>query len=183
LGEASQGDGLRLWHDLLAAAAGLAALWRLASPAQGTALGTARGEAARLLAGGRRQFFHSRGRRWKKSGPNPTDRRRPASKHLLLLTGAQGIPLSLILTGANRHDVTQLLPLLVAIPPVAGLPGAPKRKPALIQADCAYHSEPLRQRLQDRASTPRSPGAAPRAAAAWAKPLGGRAHHRLAASV
>jgi transposase len=53
----------------------------------------------------------------------------------------------LILTGANRHDVTQLLPLVQAVPPVAGRRGAPKRKPALIQADRAYHSEPLRREL------------------------------------
>ena len=45
-----------------------------------------------------------------KTGPNPTDRRKPGSKHHLL-TDANGIPLKTILTGANRHDVTQLLPL------------------------------------------------------------------------
>jgi len=70
--------------------------------------------------------------------------RRLGSK-LHLLTDAQGIPLSLILTGANRHDVTQLLPLVSVIPPVAGMRGAPRRKPALIQADRAYHSDPLRR--------------------------------------
>jgi transposase len=41
-----------------------------------------------------------------KTGPNPTDRRKPGSKHHLI-TDAQGIPLAAILTGANRHDVTQ----------------------------------------------------------------------------
>ena len=50
-----------------------------------------------------------------KTGPNPTDRRKPGSKHHLI-TDAQGIPLAAILTGANRHDVTQLLPLVEAIP-------------------------------------------------------------------
>jgi transposase len=52
-----------------------------------------------------------------------------------------------ILTGANRHDVTQLMPLVEAIPTVGGLRGAPKRKPALIQADRAYDSNPLRALL------------------------------------
>jgi len=55
-----------------------------------------------------------------------------------------------ILTEANRHDVTQLIPLLQAIPAIAGQPGAPKRKPALIQADRAYDSDPLRALLAER---------------------------------
>ena len=54
-----------------------------------------------------------------KTGPNPTDRRKPGSKHHLI-TDANGLPLAAILTEANRHDVTQLLPLVAAIPPVGG---------------------------------------------------------------
>jgi transposase len=79
----------------------------------------------------------------KKTGPNPTDRRKAGSKHHVL-TDAKGIPLAGIVTEANRHDVTQLLPLLDAIPPIGGKRGAPKRKPAVIQADRAYDSDPLR---------------------------------------
>src|SRR5437773_8555265 len=60
-----------------------------------------------------------------KTGPNPTDRRKPGSKHHIL-TDAHGIPLNVILTGANRHDVTQLLPLIDSAPPVAGKPGHPR---------------------------------------------------------
>jgi transposase len=55
-----------------------------------------------------------------------------------------------ILTGANRHDVTQLLPLVDAIPPIAGKPGAPKRKPALIQADRGYDHDSYRRPLHAR---------------------------------
>jgi transposase len=55
-----------------------------------------------------------------------------------------------VLTEANRNDVTQLMPLLEAIPPIAGQRGAPKRKPDLIQADRAYDSNPLRQALHKR---------------------------------
>src|SRR5690606_5727650 len=57
-----------------------------------------------------------------KTGPNPTDRRKPGSKHHVL-TDAHGIPLSDTLTGANRHDVTQLVALIDGIPPIAGKPG------------------------------------------------------------
>ena len=34
------------------------------------------------------------------------------------MTDAGGVPLAATLTGANRHDVTQLLPLVDAIPPI-----------------------------------------------------------------
>lgn len=55
-----------------------------------------------------------------------------------------------MLTKANRNDVTQLMPLLEAIPPIAGQRGAPKRKPELIQADRGYDSGALRDRLAER---------------------------------
>jgi hypothetical protein len=57
------------------------------------------------------------------------DRRKNGSKHHLAVN-ADGTPLACILTGANRHDVTQLIPLVDAIPPVKGKVGAPLAKPA-----------------------------------------------------
>jgi hypothetical protein len=47
-------------------------------------------------------------------GPNPTDRGKKGSTRHLLVDG-RGVPLSFIVTGANRHDVTQLEPVLKAI--------------------------------------------------------------------
>lgn len=88
-----------------------------------------------------------------KTGPNPTDRRKPGSKHHVL-TDANGIPLSDTLTGANRHDVTQLVPLIEAIPPVAGKPGHPKQRPDEVYADRSYDSEPHRQELRERGIEP-----------------------------
>ena len=76
-----------------------------------------------------------------KTGPNPTDRRKPGSKHHVI-TDAKGIHLAAILTGANRHDVTQLLPLVEAIPPVRGKRGRPRRRPDQVQGNRAYDSEP-----------------------------------------
>lgn len=84
-----------------------------------------------------------------KTGPNPTDRRKAGSKHHLL-TDAQGVPLAVILTKANRHDVTQLLPLLDAVPPVRGKPGHPRRRPERVQGDRAYDSEPHRRAIKKR---------------------------------
>lgn len=82
-----------------------------------------------------------------KTGANPTDRGKLGSKHHLI-TDAQGIPLAAILTGANRHDVTQLLPLVEAIPPVRGRPGRPRRRPDQVQGDRAYHSQSHREALR-----------------------------------
>lgn len=56
------------------------------------------------------------------------DRRKNSSKHHVL-TDARGTPLVATLTGANRHDVTQLLPLVDAVPPVRGRLGRPLRRP------------------------------------------------------
>jgi len=41
--------------------------------------------------------------------------------------------LAATLTGANSHDVTQLVPLVEAIPPVRGKPGRPRRRPERVQ--------------------------------------------------
>ena len=71
------------------------------------------------------------------------------SKHHLL-TDAQGIPLAFVLTGANRHDVTQLVPLVDAVPPVAGKVGHPRRRPDAVQGDRAYDSRWHRQQLRRR---------------------------------
>jgi transposase len=83
------------------------------------------------------------------TGPNPTDRGKSGTKHHVI-TDARGIPLAVTVTGANRHDVTQLLPLVDAIPPIAGKPGRPRRRPDRVQGDRAYHSEPHRRALRQR---------------------------------
>jgi transposase len=88
-----------------------------------------------------------------KTGPNPTDRRKLGSKHHVV-TDANGVPLNMTLTGANRHDVTQLLPLVDGIPPVAGRVGHPRHRPQSLYADRAYDSEPHRQQLRRRGITP-----------------------------
>jgi transposase len=83
------------------------------------------------------------------TGPNPTDRRKLGSKHHVL-TDAQGAPLAAALTGANRHDVTRLLPLVDAVPAVRGKRGRPRRRPRRLQGDRAYDSQPHRRELRRR---------------------------------
>jgi transposase len=81
------------------------------------------------------------------------DRRKKGSKHHVL-TDAKGTPVAAAVTGANRHDVTQLLPLVDAVPPVAGKPGRPRRRFGVVQGDRAYHSDPHRKALRERGSKP-----------------------------
>lgn len=59
-----------------------------------------------------------------------------------------------IITGANRHDVTQLLPLIEAIPPIKGKPGAPLSKPPEVIADRGYDSDRHRMTLSGRGIRP-----------------------------
>jgi transposase len=88
-----------------------------------------------------------------KTGPNPTDRARPGSKHHLITDGG-GIPLATTLTGGNAADISQLEALVDAIPPVRGKPGRPRRRPDSLYADRAYDSDPHRSRLRLRGITP-----------------------------
>ncbi len=79
-----------------------------------------------------------------KNWPNPTDRARPGSKYHIV-TDANGTPLPAILTGANVHDVTQLLPLIDAIAPIRGLRSHPLQRPLVVYADRGYDSERVAQ--------------------------------------
>ena len=60
----------------------------------------------------------------------------------------------MILTGGNRNDITQLLPLLDAVPPVRGLVGRPLRRPRRIYADRGYDFDKYRRLLRARGITP-----------------------------
>jgi len=46
--------------------------------------------------------------------------------------------------------VTQLIPLVEAIPPIAGKIGAPLRVPEQVMGDRGYDSDPHRKKLRDR---------------------------------
>ena len=65
-----------------------------------------------------------------------------------------GVPLSATLTGANRHDVTELLPAVDAVPPVRGKPGRPRRRPERLYADRGYDSDGHRRQLRRRGIRP-----------------------------
>ncbi|WP_375710447.1 IS5 family transposase [Propionibacterium freudenreichii] len=87
-------------------------------------------------------------------GPSPVDRARPGSKHHLIVD-ANGTPLQVSVTGGNRHDVTQLLPLVDALPAIRGVVGRPRRKPRRLYADRGYDYDLYRRRLRARGITPK----------------------------
>ena len=72
-------------------------------------------------------------------GPNPTDREKNGSKRHLLVDG-RGVPLSLVLTGADRHDVSQLAAVLAAISVKRADP--PRRRNKHLCADVGHYGKP-----------------------------------------
>lgn len=149
LEHAAAGNGLWIGKHVLAAARAVATGGGLEAVTHGAADRIA--PPGRPGSGARRgrQYVAPRAPRGKKTGPNPTDRRKAGSKHHVL-TDAQGIPLVATLTAANRNDITQLLPLVDAMPTLRGCPGRAVRKPKLIQGDRAYDSQPHRDELHRR---------------------------------
>lgn len=88
------------------------------------------------------------------TGPNPTDRRRPGSKHHAVVDG-HGIPLAVTVTAANTPDVTELLEVVDAIEPVAGKVGRPRQRPEELYGDRGYDSEGHRDELRGRSIDPK----------------------------
>ena len=58
------------------------------------------------------------------------------------------------LTGSNRNDVEQLLPLVQALPAVRGTVGRPRRRPDTLIGDRGYDSDRHRRLLRQRGITP-----------------------------
>jgi hypothetical protein len=126
---------------------------RVAAAARAAARRTPSRREAGLVQGGHRLLTRACCQTRPKSGPSPVDRARPGSKHHVLTEGA-GIPLSTSLTGGNRNDVTQLLPLIDKIPPVRGRRGRPRQRPDDLFADRAYDHDKYRRLVRARGIRP-----------------------------
>ena len=83
-----------------------------------------------------------------------------------------GIPLAVSLTGGNRNDVTQLMPLLDASRRCGASVGRPRRRPDTLFADRGYDHDATATSFAPAASGPRSPGAEPPTAPGWPPALG-----------
>jgi transposase len=77
------------------------------------------------------------------TGPNPTDRGKPGTKHTLLVD-RNGVPLAIRTAGANASDHKQIIPLVLDFPKVGGKPGRPKELPDELYADRGYDSDATR---------------------------------------
>jgi transposase len=106
-----------------------------------------------VVAGSRRLESRASEKGGAATGASPVDRARNGSKHHLLVD-ATGIPLAWTVTGGNRHDVTQLIPLVERVPPVRGCVGRPRYRPERLTADRGYDYPAYRRELRQRGITP-----------------------------
>ncbi len=74
-----------------------------------------------------------------KNGKNPTDRGKLGAK-IHLLVDQRGAPLSIVLTGANRHDKTAAVDLVVSV-----MVKRPVHKEQHLCADKAYDAKEIRE--------------------------------------
>jgi transposase len=72
-----------------------------------------------------------------------------------LITDRHGTPLAVSLTSGNRHDVTQLTPLLDTIPRIRGPVGPPRHRPQRLSADRGHDYDKYRRPLRARGITPK----------------------------
>ena len=87
------------------------------------------------------------------TNPSPVDRAKPGGKHHIIVE-AHGIALATTLTGGNRNDVTPLIPLIQAVPPIRGKAGRPVQRPRGIYADRGYDHEVYRDKVRRFQITP-----------------------------
>jgi transposase len=145
---------VREWLDLLAQVARLAAGGRVGATAPAAARPPRLPGTHRLVAGGAGLGQHPGEKGGEETGPNPTDRGRPGTKRHLLVD-RNGIPLAVLLSPANRHDSRMLESMLDAVPPIKGLWGRPRKRPAKLHADKAYDFDHCRRACRRRGITPR----------------------------
>ena len=80
------------------------------------------------------------------SGPSPVGRRKPGTKHTLLVD-RRGAPLAIRTAPAGASDHTQILPAVLDFPRVGGTAGRPKERPDALLADRGYDSDATRALL------------------------------------
>ena len=77
----------------------------------------------------------------------PTGEKNGSKRHILV--DGRGVPLSIVVTGANRHDVSQLENVLDAV-----VVERPETRQTLL-ADKGYHGKPAEEAIREREYVPR----------------------------
>ncbi|MBG7697604.1 transposase [Streptomyces sp. MC1] len=114
------------------------------------------------------------------TGPSSVDRGRVGSKHHLITDGHDS-PLAVILTRGSHNDITQLLPLLDAVPSARGRVSRPRRRAVTLYADRGYDHDRYRKQVRARGILPVIRTARHRARLRSRRPpVGGRADLCLA---
>ena len=149
VGAAAPGDGLRLGDDLLASIARLAGPRCLGAPAPHAAGPSGGSGPDRLEPGLYRLRLDPGQKGGDLVGSNPTDRGKPGTKRHIL-TERGGLPLSKLLTGANRHDSVVFEELLDAVPPIMQPNRRRRKRPDKAHADKAYDIPRCRRALTQR---------------------------------
>jgi transposase len=158
LEETPNAAGLRLRNHLLASTTGVAGGRGVGETPPRRASGTEPGGPAGLFEGlpGIGQRPGKKG--GELTGPNPTDRAKLGTKYHLLVT-ADGLPLAVAISGANRHDSILVEPILDRLAPVKGRGrGRPRRRPGKLHADKAYDNRRCAAICAGAGSPPASPG-------------------------
>jgi len=88
-------------------------------------------------------------------GPNPTDRGKKGSKRHLLVDG-RGVPLSLVVTRTNRHDVSQLEAVLDGV--MVNRPNPSQRRNKHLCADAGYTGTPALKIIEEHGCIPHVKG-------------------------
>ena len=87
------------------------------------------------------------------TGPSPVDRSKLGSK-IELVTDARGVPVVVGVCAANHNDNLDTITLIDRVPPIAGLPGHPRRRPERLQGDRGFDDEADRELLRRRGIIP-----------------------------
>jgi transposase len=95
------------------------------------------------------------------TGKNPTDRAKKGTKRHLLVDG-NGTPLAVRITGANRNESLEAMPLLDDVPPIRQPRGGRRRRPKALYGDRQYGTPRNREglkkrRIEDHLARPRTP--------------------------
>jgi transposase len=89
-----------------------------------------------------------------RTGPNPTDRGKPGTKHHLAVDG-EGTPLAVRQTAANVPDGVVLEAMVDGVLPIRRPRGRPRQRPGKLHADKAYDARRHRTMLRRRHIRPR----------------------------
>lgn len=145
---------MRLRHELLAKAQGLAESRRVGQAPPRSARPAGPGERDRLAALLPRQRRRAGQKGGENTGPNPTDRGKPGAKRHVIVD-ASGSPLAVRLSPANRHDSQLFEPLIDAVPPIRPCVGRPRRRPAKLHGGKGYDDPRCRRACRKRGIVPR----------------------------